>query len=246
VGVVEEDRVQQTESVAPPGVPQLLRVLMVEDDVAVARALALALRDEGLDVRVATTGGEAREHLRSDQLDAVLLDLGLPDEEGLALCAAVREHTDVPIIVVSARSGSSDVVKGLEAGADDYVSKPVVGSELAARVRALVRRTSPADQEEWVRCGDLAVSTRYGTVRRAGEDLPMTRTERSLIKELALRCGTPVSREELLERVWGYDYFGDTRLLDVHVRRLRLKIEPHPSAPRHLVTVRGLGYRLDP
>jgi DNA-binding response OmpR family regulator len=237
--------VHQTGSQALPSVPQLLRVLMVEDDAALARALALTLRDEGLDVQVATTGGEAREQLRSQQLDAVLLDLGLPDEEGLTLCAAVRENTDVPIIIVSARSDSPDVVRGLEAGADDYVSKPVIGSELAARVRALVRRTSPTVQEGWIRCGDLEVSTRYGTARRAGEDLPMTRTERSLLKELAVQCGMPVSREELLERVWGYDYFGDTRLLDVHVRRLRLKIESDPSAPRHLVTVRGLGYRLD-
>lgn len=225
--------------------PRRLRVLLVEDDPALARSLTLGLQEEGIDVRLARTAAEALAS--TDFLaDVVLLDLGLPDQDGIAVCARLRARSDVPIIIVTARSGSADVVAGLDAGADDYVSKPVVSFELAARVRAAVRRTTSLESGDWLDCGDLQVDARQGTVRLNGRECEVTRTERRLLLELARYCGHSVSREHLLRQVWDYDYFGDTRLLDVHVRRLRLKIEVDPSQPRRLMTVRGLGYRLDP
>lgn len=220
------------------------RVLLVEDDVRLARTLALSLQDAGNDVVVASTGAEARAALGRQEPDVVLLDLGLPDEDGLRLCADIRARSAVPIIMVTARTGSAEVVSGLEAGADDYVTKPVAGSELSARVRALLRRHRRHVEVPVVRVGDVEVDVEQGSVRRDGADVPLTRTERGLVRELASRTGRTVTREELLSRVWGYDDIGDTRLLDVHVRRLRKKLEHDPSSPEIVVTVRGLGYRL--
>lgn len=221
-------------------------VLLVEDDIALARSLCLALDDAGIAVRVAGSAASAMEAIAQHPWDAVLLDLGLPDEDGVVVCARIRESSDVPIVMVTARTDSRDVVGGLEAGADDYVTKPVVGVELAARVRALVRRSASGSTARWVECGPLRIDTEHGSVRLEGRELAVTRTERGLLRELALQCGQSVSREHLLQQVWGYDYFGDTRLLDVHFRRLRLKLESDPSQPCHLLTVRGLGYRLQP
>lgn len=220
-------------------------VLLVEDDQRLARALSLALGDAGHAVRVAGTVREAEAQLRQREPDVVLLDLGLPDGDGLVLCAAIRTRSTVPIIIVTARSDSPDVVAGLEAGADDYVSKPVVGSELSARIRALLRRTGRDEPTGSLSVGDLVVDLRHGSLSRAGVDVPLTRTERRLLRELAVQAGDVVTREELLERVWGYQDIGDTRLLDVHVRRLRTKLEPDPSSPEIVVTVRGLGYRFE-
>jgi DNA-binding response OmpR family regulator len=220
-------------------------VLLVEDDQRLARALSLALGDAGHTVRVAGSVREAEARLREREPDVVLLDLGLPDGDGLTLCGAIRTRSTVPIIIVTARSDSSDVVAGLEAGADDYVSKPVVGSELSARIRALLRRTGRDDAAGSLSVGDLVVDLRHGSVSRDGLDVPLTRTERRLLRELAVHRGRAVTREELLERVWGYQDIGDSRLLDVHVRRLRTKLERDPSSPALVVTVRGLGYRLE-
>jgi DNA-binding response OmpR family regulator len=219
-------------------------VLLVEDDHRLARVLSLSLEDEGHDVVAVETAEGARESLAARVPDVVLLDLGLPDLDGIVLCQEIRRSSDVPIIVVTARDDSSDVIAGLEAGADEYVRKPVVGEELSARIRALLRRAAPTGSDRGLVCGDLTIDLRYGTVQRRGEPLQLTRTESRLLRELARHLGQPVAREELLRQVWDHEYFGDTRLLDVHVRRLRMKIERDPADPQHLFTVRGVGYRL--
>lgn len=219
-------------------------LLLVEDDVAVARSLALALGDAGHRVRVAPSAEHARLLFSQQEPDVVLLDLGLPDTDGLTLCKEIRTRSAVPIIIVTARGDSSDVVAGLEAGADDYVSKPVVGSELSARVRALMRRTTGHAGVPFLTVGELEIDLRHGTACRTGEDVSLTRTERRLLRELAAAGGDVVTREDLLDKVWGYADIGDTRLLDVHIRRLRTKLEADPSDPQLVLTVRGLGYRL--
>jgi DNA-binding response OmpR family regulator len=221
---------------------QGLRVLLVEDDLRLRRMLALALSDDGHAVTEAGTGREALELVSTDFPDMVLLDLMLPDIDGVEVCRRLRTVSQLPVIMVTARSGSHDVVGGLEAGADDYVSKPVIAKELTARMAAVWRRITP--HQPIIHVGPISVSVEQGVARCDGRELQLTRTEFRLLYELAAHADTIVTREQLLQRVWGYDYFGDTRLLDVHVRRLRIKIEQDPSRPRHLVTVRGTGYRL--
>ena len=217
-------------------------ILLVEDDPRIRQVLELALRDHGYDVRSASTGEQALEEVDLQRPDVLLLDLMLPGIDGLEVCRRLRTHGDLPIIAVTARSDSADVVAGLEAGADDYVTKPVVASVLAARIRAVLRRV-PAHSER-TRVGDLEVDTGRAVVLRRGEELQLTKTEYRLLCELAASPGAIRTREELLRDVWGYDYFGDTRLLDVHVRRLRVKVEDDPSHPQLVLTVRGIGYRL--
>jgi DNA-binding response OmpR family regulator len=218
-------------------------VLLVEDDPRVRRALYLALRDEGYAVSLAGTGREGLAALDSATPDVVLLDLMLADVDGFAVCRQIRHDSDVPVIMVTARADSHDVVAGLEAGADDYVTKPLVAKELSARIRALLRRVEPSRTPRRIRAGDLEIRVDEGVVLRAGGRLHLTRTEFKLLAELALAPGV-CSREELLERVWGYGYFDDSRLVDVHVRRLRTKVEQDPANPSIVVTARGLGYRL--
>lgn len=222
------------------------RVLLVEDDSSIRLSLALALEDEGYEVRAVGRGEEALERFTEAPADLVLVDLMLPGMDGFEVTRRLRRDSDVPIIVVSARSDTHDIVAGLEAGADDYITKPFVVKELTARLRALRRRweavnTNDCDQ---IVLGDLVISPDEGTVARAGQPTHLTKTEFRLLCQLAERPGRVYSREELLERVWAYDYFGDARIVDVHIRRLRTKIEPDPAAPRHLLTVRGLGYKL--
>jgi DNA-binding response OmpR family regulator len=193
----------------------------------------------------AATGEEGLMRL-AEGPDVVLLDLMLPDIDGFTVCRRIRHDSDVPVIVVTARTDSHDVVAGLEAGADDYVTKPLVAKELSARIRALLRRVEPTTAPEARRfaVGDLEIRVDEGLVLRDGQPLSLTRTEFRLLTELATARGAVLSREELLERVWGYDYFGDSRLVNVHVRRLRTKVERDPANPRLVVTARGIGYRV--
>jgi len=227
------------------------RVLLVEDDERIRASMRLSLEDEGYEVEEAGTGEEAIElqtqALVSNPFDLLVVDIMLPGMDGFECCRELRKASAVPIIMVTARTDTHDVVAGLEAGADDYVTKPFEPKELAARIRALLRRPRAGEpglvQLEF---GDLEILPEAGVVRRSGEEVHLTRTEFLLLCELAANAGKVLSREQLLERVWSYDYFGDGRLVDVHVRRLRTKIENDPSEPRHVLTVRGLGYKLAP
>jgi len=226
------------------------RLLLVEDDERIRQALGLALQDMGYAVTGVPTGEEALATLDRHRPDVVLLDLTLPGIDGLEVCRELRAGGDLPIIIVSARSDTADVIEGLECGADDYVVKPLVASELAARIRALLRRrrpvgasSGPGRRDELI-FGPVSVELANGRVVRPSGQTHLTRTEARLLAELAAAGGTVVTREDLLQRVWGYDYFGDTRLLDVHVRRLRRKVEADPDRPEWLITVRGVGYRL--
>ena len=221
------------------------RILIVEDDERIRSSMRLALEDEGYAVDDVGSGEEAVARFAVEACDLALIDLMLPGMDGFEACRALRRHSTVPVIMVTARSDTHDVVAGLEAGADDYVTKPFVAKELAARIRALLRRSRHDDGgTDVLSFGDVEIEPEAGVVRRAGEEVHCTRTEFRLLCELANHPGKVLSREQLLERVWGYDYFGDGRLVDVHVRRLRTKVEPDPASPRFILTVRGMGYKL--
>lgn len=220
-------------------------ILTVEDDERIRTAVKLALEAEGWEVTEAATGSEAFEQFAQHPADVVLIDIMLPDTDGFEVCREIRRASDVPIIMVTARDDTHDVVAGLEAGADDYLTKPFAPKELSARIRALLRRSRTVDAgAPHLRFGNLEVIPDEGSVRLAGSEVHLTKTEFRLLVELASNPGRVFSREVLLERVWGYDYFGDGRLVDVHIRRLRTKVEADPANPRHVVTVRGLGYKL--
>ncbi|MER7890166.1 response regulator transcription factor [Micromonospora sp. NPDC094482] len=217
-------------------------VLVIEDDDRIRLAMLLALDDEGYDAYGVATAEEGLRRQRTTPADNVLVDLMLPGMDGFECIRQLRRDDDVPIVVISARDDTHDIVAALEAGADDYVVKPVAIKELSARLRAL-RRRGRATQVPTQVFGDLEISPDAGEVRRAGQPVPVTRTEFRLLCELAEHAGKVLSRQQLLQRVWGYDT-GDERLVDVHVGRVRQKIEQDPANPRHLVTLRGLGYKL--
>ncbi|WP_460683033.1 response regulator [Modestobacter lapidis] len=219
-------------------------VLIIEDDDGIRRIVSMTLQREGLEVIEAASGEEGLQRLAEHPIDIVLLDLMLPGLDGFEVCREIRRVSSTPVIMVTARADSHDVVAGLEAGADDYITKPFVAKELSARIRALARRAGNADLRTQVVIGDLEIAPEDGIVTRNGEMVPLTRTEFKLLSELAAGRGRVFSREELLETVWGYDYFGDSRLVDVHVRRLRTKVEADPSNPTIIMTVRGMGYRV--
>ena len=223
------------------------RILTVEDDERIRTALRLALEDEGWEVDEVASGEEALAAFNRVPADVVLVDIMLPGIDGFDICRAIRKSSDVPIVMITARSDTHDVVAGLEAGADDYLTKPFAPKELSARIRALLRRVRAPDTVGGeIVFGDLQILPDEGVVRVAGTEAHLTKTEFRLLVELASSPGRIFSREVLLERVWGLGYFGDGRLVDVHVRRLRTKIEPDPANPNHVVTVRGLGYKLQP
>lgn len=223
------------------------RILTVEDDERIRTAVKLALEDEGWEVVEATNGEAAIDAFLQSPTDVVLIDIMLPGIDGFDVCRAVRKASDVPIIMVTARADTHDVVAGLEAGADDYLTKPFVPKELSARIRALLRRARSSDSGVTrMRFADLEIVPQEGLVTCDGNVIHLTKTEFRLLVELATNAGRVFSRESLLERVWGHDYFGDGRLVDVHIRRLRTKIEHDPALPRYVVTVRGLGYKLQP
>jgi DNA-binding response OmpR family regulator len=223
-------------------------LLFIEDDDAIRLALSLALEDEGYEVRQAPDGREGLASFADDEPDLVLLDLRLPDMSGFDVCRQLRKTSIVPIIIVTAQTDTYDLVAGLEAGADDYVTKPVVPKELAARIRAALRRVhlheaTPASPSA-ARFGDVELRRDLGVVLKAGVELNLTKTEYRLVCEFADHANMVLSRDQLLERVWGYEYLGDSRLVDAHVRRLRVKIEDQPDEPKLIVTARGVGYRL--
>ena len=221
------------------------RILAVEDDERIRTAVKLALEDEGWAVTEAATGEDALLHFQQQPADVVLIDIMLPGIDGFEVCRSIRRTSDVPIVMVTARDDTHDVVAGLEAGADDYLTKPFAPKELSARIRALLRRARTSEvSSPHLRFGDLEIVPEEGVVRRNGRDVHLTKTEFRVLVELAQSPGRVFSREVLLERIWGYGYFGDGRLVDVHVRRLRTKVEADPANPRHVVTVRGLGYKL--
>ncbi len=221
------------------------RILAVEDDERIRSAVRLALEDEGWTVDEAESGEAAVTLFANHTPDVVLIDIMLPGMDGFELCRNLRRSSDVPIVMVTARNDTHDIVAGLEAGADDYLTKPFAAKELSARIRALLRRIRPgASPHARLVFGDLELIPEEGKVTRNGSEVHLTKTEFRLLCELADNPGKVFSREVLLDRVWGYDYFGDGRLVDVHIRRLRTKVEQDPANPRHVVTVRGLGYRL--
>lgn len=222
-------------------------LLFIEDDDGIRVALSMALEDEGYSVSGAANGQDGLKAFDSNPPDLVLLDLRLPDMSGFDVCRLLRANSIVPIIMITAQTDTHDMVAGLEAGADDYVTKPVEPKELAARIRALLRRvhlqgvaTTPAASV----FGDIEIRREQGIVLKGGEEVNLTKTEFRLMCEFADHAGAVLSRDQLLERVWGYEYLGDSRLVDAHVRRLRLKIEDKPDEPKLIVTARGVGYRL--
>jgi DNA-binding response OmpR family regulator len=222
------------------------KVMVVEDESDVRMLIRLLLEDEGYAVVEARNGDEALDRFTLERPDLVLLDIRLPGRNGFEVCRLLRERTDVPIVMVTAQDDTHDVVTGLESGADDYVTKPFVEKELLARVRAQLRRTQRANKVEVLRAGDLEIRVDEGVVYKRDEPVSLTKTEFHLLVFLA---GNPLrvySREMLLDQVWGYSFAGDGRLVDAHVRRLRLKIEDDPAEPTIVQTVRGLGYRLVP
>ncbi len=239
-------------------------VLTIEDDDDVRLMLRMSLEDAGFQVSEAPTAFDGLARFAADRPDLVLVDLKLPDRSGFDVCRALRQTSGVPIIIVTANESSSDVVNGLDAGADDYVTKPFNPVELTARIRALLRRSGgqpPADNVgtpapnvaptavqlgRTMQFGDLVIDRYDLDVQVLGQTVHLTKTEHRLLVMLAASPNRVYSRDELLEHVWGYDQLADGRVVDVHVRRLRIKVEADPAEPRHILTARGVGYRFAP
>lgn len=226
-------------------------VLIVEDEAALAEPLAFLLKKEGFEVRTAGDGPTALAEFEANHVDIVLLDLMLPGMSGTEVCKNIRLRSNVPVIMVTARDSEIDKVVGLEIGADDYVTKPYSSRELIARIRAVLRRGGEPEYEEEeleedvLRGGRVVMDVERHVVTVDGDPVSMPLKEFDLLEYLLRNSGRVLTRGQLIDRVWGADYVGDTKTLDVHIKRLRSKIEVNPSRPSHLVTVRGLGYKFE-
>ncbi len=218
------------------------RVLVVDDDIALAEMIGIVLRSDGFEPIFCSNGDDAVDLFRSEQPDVILLDLMLPGKSGIDICREIRQESGVPIIMLTAKSDTVDVVLGLESGADDYVPKPFKPRELIARVRARLRRSRDATPAT-VRVADIEIDVTGHRVLRNGEIIPLTPLEFDVLVTLARAPGQVFTREVLLEDVWGYRHAADTRLVNVHIQRLRSKVERDPENPEIVVTVRGVGYK---
>lgn len=227
----------------------MTRVLVVEDEESFSDPLSYMLRNEGFEVAVAATGPEALDEFDRHGADLVLLDLMLPGLPGTEVCRQLRTRSTVPVIMLTAKDSEIDKVVGLELGADDYVTKPFSSRELVARIRAVLRRHGGQAEEiedAALEAGPVRMDVERHTVSVAGAGVQLPLKEFELLEMLLRNAGRVLTRMQLIDRVWGADYVGDTKTLDVHVKRLRAKIEPDPALPRYLVTVRGLGYKFEP
>jgi two-component system response regulator MtrA len=219
------------------------RILVVDDDTALAEMIGIVLATEGFETSFCADGAIAVDAFTRTKPDLVLLDLMLPGLDGVAVCRAIRRTSGTPIIMLTAKSDTADVVTGLESGADDYIVKPFDPNELVARIRTRLRPRPGAEQRQMLRIGDVTVDAAGHEVTRAGERIALTPLEFDLLHTLAAKPHQVFTREMLLEQVWGYHYKADTRLVNVHVQRLRAKVEVDPENPRIVTTVRGVGYR---
>ena len=225
----------------------MTRILVVEDEESFSDPLSYLLTKEGYDVAVAATGPEALTEFDRNGADLVLLDLMLPGLSGVDVCRALRQRSAVPVIMLTAKDSEVDKVVGLEIGADDYVTKPYSGRELLARIKAVLRRLSEPEDllPSTIESGPVRMDVERHSVQVNGQEISMPLKEFELLEILVRNSGRVMTRGQLIDRIWGEDYVGDTKTLDVHVKRLRAKIEPDPSNPVHITTVRGLGYKFD-
>ncbi len=220
-------------------------MLLVEDDASIREVAALGLKQAGFRVTTAMDGRDGLMRALNEPVDVVILDVMLPSLDGFEVCREIRKQSRVPILMLTARTDTVDVVVGLESGADDYVTKPFEMPELIARVRAVLRRSSAQPEERTISVGSLELDPAGFVARKDGHELSLTATEFRLLMEMARRPGQVFTRELLLDRVWNYDYLGDSRLVDVAIQRLRAKVEADPAHPALITTVRGVGYRLE-
>ena len=220
------------------------RILLVEDDPSIREVTAIGLRAAGFTVETASDGREGLDRFGAEAFDLVLLDVMLPRLDGLEVCRAIRRTSTIPVVMLTARADTLDVVVGLEAGADDYLRKPFEVPELVARVRAALRRAGRGpDEADRLQIGPVVIDLAGRTVTRGGDEIALTRTEFDLLTELVRHAGQVLSRDVLLDRIWGYDYLGDSRLVDVAIQRLRAKVEVDSAIPQLIQTVRGAGYK---
>lgn len=226
----------------------MTRILVVEDEESLSDPLAFLLGREGFDVQVVDNGLDAVTEFERNGADLVLLDVMLPGQSGMEVCKQIRSSSVVPIIMLTAKDSEIDKVLGLELGADDYVTKPYSSRELIARVRAVLRRQGEVEEQDSgaLEGGPVRMDIERHVVTVTGEPVSMPLKEFELLEMLLRNAGRVMTRSQLIDRVWGADYVGDTKTLDVHIKRLRSKVEPDPSSPRYVVTVRGLGYKFEP